>query len=53
MSTDCYHIVDCGDVECVLCPQVYRHAKESEAIDTAKAHHDKNDVLVLDVTEDE
>jgi hypothetical protein len=36
----------------VLCPQVFRHDREAEAIDTARAHRGTGDVTVLDATED-
>lgn len=49
MSDSEYHIVDCGDRECALCPAAFRGPGEEDAIATARSHGDTGDVTVVDV----
>lgn len=44
-----YHIVDCHEVDCPLCPAAFRGADESDAISTAKSHGEDGSVEVVDV----
>jgi hypothetical protein len=47
-----YHVVDCGDVDCDLCPSAYRD-DEAAAIEWAERHgpEGKTSVIVANVTD--
>lgn len=44
-----YHIVDCHEDGCPLCPAAFRGMDEDAAIRTAKSHGDRGCVQVVDV----
>lgn len=47
-----YHLVDCGDLDCVLCPAAFRGDNEDEAVNWAKRHGEDGEVTVLDIEAD-